>query len=69
MEEITGSLLLIPEEHNFALIFKDNHFPDNYANLIKRYKLDLNIPTSPILPENHCSKKLLQLMTREDRVL
>ena len=29
----------------------------------------LNLPTSPIFPENHWSKKLLQLMTREDKVI
>ena len=69
MEDFTGPLLIIPEEHNFALKFKDDHLPDDHAKLVKNYKADLNLPTSPILPENHCSKKLLQLMTREDEVI
>ena len=62
-------LLIIREEHNIALKFKDDHLPDNHAKLVKSYKVNLNLPSSPILPENHCSKKLLQLMTREDKVI
>ena len=69
MEEKTGPLLIIPEEHNIALKFKDDHLPDDHSNVLKRYKSDLILLTSPILPENHCSKKLLQLMTREDKVI
>ena len=69
MEEITGPLLIISEEHNIALKFKDDHLPDDNANLLKRAKSDLKLPTSPTLPKNHCSKKLLQLMTREDKVI
>ena len=49
--------------------FKDDHLSDDHANLFKRYKSDLKLPSSPILPENHCSKKLLQLMFREDKVI
>ena len=67
MEEITGPLLIISEEHNIALKFKDDHLPDDNANLLKRAKSDLKLPTSPILPKNHCSKKLLQLMTRKTK--
>ena len=69
MEDITGPLLIIPEEHNIALKVKDDHLPDDHASLVKSYKADLNLPTSPIFPENHWSKKLLQLMTREDKVI
>ena len=69
MEEITGPLLIIPEEHNINLKNKNNHFPDDQTNLVKKYKSGSNLPTSLILPKNHCSKKLLQLMTREDKVL
>ena len=69
IEEITGPLLIIPKGHNIALKFKDDHLPDDHANLLKNYKSDLKLPTSPILPENHCSKKHLQLMTREDKVI
>ena len=69
MEENTGPILIIPEEHNIALKFKEDHLPYDHANLGKRYKSDLNLPTSPILTKNHCSKNLLQLMTREDKVI
>ena len=69
LDEITSRLLIIPEEYNIDLKFKDDHLPDDHASLLKRYKSDLKLPTSPILPEKHCSKKLLQLMTREDKVI
>ena len=69
MEEITGSLLIIPEEHNIALKFKDDHLPHDHANLVRRYKSELKLPTSPILPKNHCSRKLLKLMIRENKVI
>ena len=44
-------------------------FHRDHANLVRRYKADLNLPNSPIRPENHCSKKLLQIMTGEEKVL
>ena len=34
---------------------------------MESYKADLSLPLSPILPENHCSTKLLELMTRDDK--
>ena len=36
---------------------------------MKSYKADLSLPLSPILPENHCSTKLLELMTRDDKMI
>ena len=69
MEDITGPLFRIPEEHNIALKFKDHHLLDDHANLLKRFKAELKLPNSPLFPEDHCSKKLLQLMTREDKVI
>ena len=69
MAEITGPLLIIPEEQKIALKFKDDHLPVDHANLLKRYKSDLILPTFPIFPKNHCSRKLRQLMTREDKVI
>ena len=68
MDLITSPLLTIPEEHNFSLKFKDEHLPDNQENLLKRFKSDLKLPNSPLFFEDHFSKKLLQLMTREDKV-
>ena len=69
MEDFNGTQLIIPEEHNIALSFKDGHLPDDHANFLKSFKADLNPPSSPIFPEDHCSKKILQLMTREDKVI
>ena len=69
MDEIIGPLLIIPEENNISLKFKYDHLPDNHINLLKRFKFDLKLPKSPLYPEEHCSKKLLQLMTREDIVI
>ena len=69
MDKVNEPLLIIPEEHNIALKFRDDLFSPNHADLVRRYKADLNLPISPICPENHCSKKLLQIMTREDKVL
>ena len=59
----------VPEEHNIALKFKDDLLNNNHFNLLKRYKAYLSLPSSPIIPENHCSKKLLQLMTKDDKFL
>ena len=69
MDKVIEPLLIIPEEHNIALKFTDDRLPPDHADLLRRYKADLNLPNSPIRPENHCSKKLLQIMTREDTVL
>ena len=69
MVKVNEPLLIIPEEHNIALKFRDDRLPPDHADLVRRYKADLNLPNSPNCPKNHCSKKLLQIMTREDKVL
>ena len=69
MNKFTEPLLIIPEEQNIALKFRDDRLSPDHASLVRRYKSDLNLPNSPIRPEKHCSKKLLQIMTREDKVL
>ena len=68
MDKVNEPLLIIPEEHNIALKFRNDQLSPDHADLVRRYKADLNLPNSPIHPENHCSKKLLQIMTREDKV-
>ena len=57
MDKFTEPLSIIPEEHNIALKFRDDRLSTDHANLVKRYKSDLNLPHSLIRPENHCSKK------------
>ena len=69
MNEVNEPLLIIPEEHDIALKFRDDRLSPDHVVLVRRYKADLNLTISPIRPENHCSKKLLQIMTREDKVL
>ena len=59
----------VPEEHNIALKFKDDLINNDPFNLLKRYKGNLSLPSSPIIPENHCCKNLLQIMTQDDKVL
>ena len=59
----------VPEEHNIALKFKHNLLNNDHFNLLKLYKANLSLPTSPIIPENLCSKKLLQIMTKDVEVL
>ena len=69
MDKLTEPLLIIPEEHNIALKFRDDRLSTDHANLVRREKSDLKLPQSPILPENHWSMKLLQIVTREDKVM
>ena len=69
MDKFTEPLLVIPEENNIALKIRDERLSPDHANLVRRNRSDLKLPNSPIRPENHCSKKLLQIMTREDKVL
>ena len=59
MDKVNEPLLIIPEEHNIALKFRDDRLPPDPADLVRRYKADLNLIFSPIRPKNHCSKKLL----------
>ena len=59
MDKFTEPLLIIPEEHNIALKFRDDRLSTDHANLVRRYRLELKLPISPIRPENYCSKKLL----------
>ena len=69
MDKVNEPLLIISEEHIIALKYRDERLSLDHADLARRYKVDLNLQISPIRPENHCSKKLLQIMTREDKVL
>ena len=69
MDKVNEPLLIIPEEHNIALKLRDDRLQPDHADLVRRYKAALNLPISPIRPKNHCSKTLLQIMTREDKVL
>ena len=59
----------VPEEPNIDLKPKDNLLNNDHFNLLKRYKANLFLPFSPIIPENFCSKKLLHIMIRDDKVL
>ena len=49
--------------------FKDDLLNNDHFNLLNRYKANLILPSSPIVPENHCSKKLIQIMTKDNKFL
>ena len=69
MDKVNEPLLIIPEEHNIALKFRDDLLSPDHADVVRIYKVDLSLPNSPIRAENHSSKKLLQVLTTEDKVL
>ena len=54
------TLLIVPEEHKFALKFKDDTLNSDHAALSKQYKANLKKGSSPLIPENRCSEKLFQ---------
>ena len=58
----------VSEQQNIALKIKGNLLNNAHFNLLKRYKVNLSLPSSPIIPENHCSKKLLQKITKDDKI-
>ena len=62
-------LVIVPEEHNIALKFEDEALYNDHSALSKQYKANLSLPSSPLLLENHCSKKLHQIMTKDDKIL
>ena len=59
----------VSEQQNIALKIKDNLLNNAHFNLLKRYKVNLSLPSSLIIQENHCSKKLLQIITKDDKIL
>ena len=42
---------------------------DNHKNLIAKYKGDLKLPESPLSFTEHCTNKLVRLMTDENKIL
>ena len=58
MDKVNEPLLIIPEELNIALKFRDDRLPPDHADLVKRYKADLNLPISPIRPEKPLLKEI-----------
>ena len=59
----------VTEKHNIALKLKDNLLNNDHFNVLKCYKANKSLPSSPIIPENHFSKELLQILTQDDKVL
>ena len=49
--------------------FKDDLLNNDHFNLFKRNKANLSLPSSSFIPVNHCSKKLLQIMIKDDKIL
>ena len=42
----------VPEEHNIAWKFKDDLVNNDHLTLLKRYKVNLSLPSSTIISEN-----------------
>ena len=48
MDKVNEPLLIIPEEHNIALKFRDDRLSPDHADLVRRYNADPNFsPNSP----------------------
>ena len=62
-------LVIVPEDHNIVLNFKDDFLNNDHAALLKRYREKLSLPSSPLIPEIQRSRKLLQIMTKDDKTL
>ena len=62
-------LVIVPEENNIVLNFKDDFLNNDRAALLKRYKENLSLPSSPLIPKVQRSRKLIQIMTKDDKML
>ena len=57
--KFSESLVIVPDEQKIALKFEDKSLNNDHAALLKRYKANLSFPSSPLITENPCSKRLL----------
>ena len=51
------------------LNFNNDLMLDIHKKLLTKYKGDLNLPDTPLSLTEHCSNKLIRLMTDEDKIL
>ena len=49
--------------------FKNDTMSDLHKKLLDKYKGDLKLPDTPLSLTDHCSNKLIKLMTDEDKIL
>ena len=49
MEETTGPLFIISEEHNNSVKFEDNHLPDDHVNLLNILQIKFETTQFPII--------------------
>ena len=66
--KISELFVIVPEEHNISLNCKDEPLNIDVAALLKRSKAILSLPL-PLIPENYCSKQLLQILTKDNKIL
>ena len=57
------------DEKGIILKFDNDKKDEIHKKLLARYKGDLKLPTTPVAFTEHCSKKLIKLMTDEDKIL
>ena len=54
------------EKKGILLNFNDDTMSDLHEKLLAKYKGDLRLPDNPLSLTDHCSNKLIKLMTDED---
>ena len=57
------------EIKGILLNFNDDIMSDIHKKLLAKYKGDLKLPDIPLSLTEHCSNKLIRLMTDEDKIL
>ena len=57
------------ENKGILLNFNNDTKSDIHKKLLAKYKGDLKLPDTPLSLTDHCSNKLIELMTDEDKIL
>ena len=62
-------IYLRAENKGILLNFNNDTMSDLHKKLLAKYKGDLKLPDTPLSLTDHCSNKLIKLMTGEDKYL
>ena len=57
------------EIKGITLNFDNDIMSDIHKQILAKYKGDLKLPDTPLSFTEHCSNKLMRLMTDEDKIL
>ena len=55
--------------HGITLNFENDNMSEIHKKLLAKYKGELKLPATPLVITEHCSNKLINLMTDKDKVL